>query len=78
MCPDLRKVESGHDVAYTDICDARKIIGNTVGMKPDDVIDRFWHLMTVDNILERSKYDEQGEEKYEVVELFRQIISLVN
>ncbi len=62
LCPDLIKVESGHDVAYTDICNARKIIGNTVGMKPDDVIYRFWPLMTADNILERSKYDEQGEE----------------
>ncbi|WP_284450068.1 AAA family ATPase [Spongiibacter tropicus] len=78
LCPDLIKAESGHDVAYTDICDAKKIIGNTVGMKPDDVIDRFWPLMTADKILACSKYGEQGEEKYEVVELSRKIISLLD
>lgn len=78
LCPELIKAESGNDVAYTDICDAKKIIGNTVGMKPDDVIDRFWPLMTADKILECSKYDEQGEEKYEVVELSRKIISLLD
>lgn len=78
LCPELIKAESGNDVAYTDICDAKKIIGNTVGMKPDDVIDRFWPLMTADKILDCSKYDEQGEEKYEVVELSRKIISLLD
>lgn len=77
LCPELIESESGQEVNYTDTCDAKKIIGNAVGMKPDDVIDRFWPLMTPEKIIERSKYDDAGEEKYELVELSQQIIALV-
>lgn len=77
LCPELIKVESGEEVTYTDTCDAKKIIGNAVGMKPDDVIDRFWPLMTAEKIVERSKYNDAGEEKYELIELSQKIIALV-
>src|SRR6185312_9419834 len=33
LCPDLILAETGMQVAFTDTCDAKKIIGNTVGMK---------------------------------------------
>lgn len=46
-------------------------------MKPDDVIDRFWPLMTAEKIIERSKYDDAGDKRYELVELSQQIIALV-
>lgn len=77
LCPELIESESGQEVNYTETCDAKKIIGNAVGMKPDDVIDRFWPLMTAEKIIERSKYDDAGDEKYELVELSQQIIALV-
>jgi len=77
LCPDLIKDESGHDVAFSDTCDAKKIIGNAVGMKPDDVIDRYWPLMTAEKILERSIYNEDGTDKYELVETSQRILSLV-
>jgi predicted ATP-dependent endonuclease of OLD family len=77
LCPELIKVESGKEVDYTATCDAKKIIGNAVGMKPDDVIDRFWPLMTADKIIAQSKYDDAGEEKCELIELSQQIIALV-
>ncbi len=76
LCPDLIKGESGKDVAYTDTCDAKKIIGNAVGMKPDDVIDRYWPLMSAEQLLERSRYDDSGREKFELVDLSEQIISM--
>ena len=78
LCPDLIKAESGQEVNYTDTCDAKKIIGNALGMKPDNVIDLFWPLMTAEKIIERSKYDDAGEEIYELVELSRRIIALVD
>lgn len=77
LCPDLIKAETGSDVAYTDTCDAKKIIGNAVRMKPDDVIDRFWPLMCADKIIDHSKYDDNGTEKTELIELAEKIIALV-
>ncbi len=78
LCPELIKVESGKEVTYTDTCDAKKIIGNAVGMKPDDVIDRFWPLMTADKMIAQSKYDDAGLEKVELVDLSNGILGLVD
>ena len=77
LCPDLIKKQSGKVVAYSETCDAKKIIGKAVGMKPDDVIERFWSLMTAEKMMEQSKYNDAGEEKYELVELSKQLISLL-
>lgn len=77
LCPELIKAETEKEVIYTDICDAKKIIGNAVGMKPDDVIDRFWPSMCADKIISCSKYEDNGTEKIELVELAEKIISLV-
>lgn len=77
LCPKLIASMSRQEVNYTDTCDAKKIIGNAIGMKPDDVIERFWPLMTAENIIEQSKYNDAGNERYELVELSQQIIALV-
>jgi len=77
LCPELIRVETNTEVTYTDTCDAKKIIGNAVGMKPDDVIDRFWPSMSAEQIISRSTYEENGVERTELVELTEKIISLV-
>lgn len=77
LCPNLIKAETNIEVEYTDTCDAKKIIGNAIRMKPDDVIDRFWPLMSADKIVERSIFNDNGEDKSELVELTEKIISLV-
>lgn len=78
LCPDLIKDMSGRDVNFTDTCDAKKIIGNTVGMKPDDVIDRFWPSMCSEKIISRSSYiDADGNQKAELIELSQKILALV-
>lgn len=78
LCPDLIKSISGKDVAYTETCDAKKIIGSTVKMKPDDVIDYFWPSMCAEKMINCSKYvDDSGEEKRELLELGENILALV-
>lgn len=77
LCPALIKAKSGKAVAYTETCDAKKIIGNAVGMKPDDVIDCFWPLMTAEKIIECSKYSDGKGVKSELVELSLGILKLV-
>ena len=77
LCADLIKEQSGAEVTFTDICDAKKIIGNAVGMKPDDVIDRFWPSMSATKIIEQSIYNDNGVEKSELVELTKKLTALV-
>ena len=77
LCPELIFTEAGVKVEFTDTCDAKKIIGTSVSMKPDDVIDRFWPSMTGDRIVERSKYVENGTERVELKDLVTQLLTLV-
>lgn len=77
LCPDMIFAEAGLRVAFTDTCDAKKIIGNAVGMKPDDVIDRFWPRMTAEQIIQRSLYRDGETEKSELKELVVRLMALV-
>lgn len=78
LCPDLIFAETGVTVSFTDTCDAKKIIGNAVRMKPDDVIDRFWPLMTAEKIIQRSLYETDGTERSELKEIIGRLIALAN
>lgn len=78
LCPDLIENETGINTDFTDACDAKKIIGNAVGMKPDDVIDRFWPKMTAEKMISCSSYTSDGEVKVELVELSASLLSLVD
>jgi len=77
LCPELIRVEANRAVTFTDTCDAKKIIGNAVGMKPDNVIDRFWPSMSAEKIISCSTFNEDGVERVELVELSENIIALV-
>lgn len=63
-------------MAFTDTCDAKKIIGQAVRVKADDVIDKFWPLMTAEQILRRSAYQDGAEMRSELKELIENILSL--
>ncbi len=76
LCPDLIYSETGKHVEFTDTCDAKKIIGNAIGMKPDDVIDKFWPRMTAEQIIQRSLYLDDGTEKSELKELVVRLAGL--
>ncbi|WP_223616407.1 AAA family ATPase [Pseudomonas sp. BF-B-30] len=78
ICPSLVKAQTGHSCNYTDTCDAKTIIGVGVGMKPDDVSDRFWPLMTAEQIIQRSLYRDGDEEKSELKELMDGLLSLAD
>lgn len=74
LCPSLILAEAGIIVTFTDTCDAKKIIGSKVGIKPDDVIDKYWPRMTAEQIIQRSLYREGGNEKSELKELVAQLM----
>lgn len=76
LCPELIFAQAGAQVAFTDTCDAKKIIGKAVGMKADDVLDRFWPFMSADQIIKQSLYQDGDVEKSELKELLTQLIKL--
>ncbi|MED5595502.1 ATP-dependent endonuclease [Janthinobacterium sp. P210006] len=76
LCPDMIFAQTGQRVIFTDICDAKKIIGNAVGMKPDDVIDRFWPSMTAEQIINCSLYNDGEADRCELTELFTRLRGL--
>ena len=77
LCPELIHQKTGITVAFTDTCDAKKIIGNGVGTNPDDVSDRFWPSMNAENIIAQSLYNDGASEKSELKELVENIFTLV-
>lgn len=76
LCSDLIFAEAGVRVAFSETCDAKKIIGNAVGMKPDEVINRFWPSMTADRIIQCSLYKNEGVERSELKEVMEHLIAL--
>jgi predicted ATP-dependent endonuclease of OLD family len=77
LCPDLIHQETGVEVAFTDTCDAKRIIGTALKMKPDDVIDKFWPRMTAEMIIQRSLYVDGGNERSELKDLIEGVLKLV-
>ncbi|MDO5897898.1 AAA family ATPase [Agrobacterium sp. Azo12] len=77
LCPDLINELTGVQVAYTATCDAKKIIGNAVAMKPDDVIERFWPHMTAEKIIVRSEFQIGGETRSEIQDVVKRLLELV-
>ncbi|NNA90447.1 AAA family ATPase [Pseudomonas brenneri] len=77
LCPDMINAKTGAQVAFTDTCDAKKIIGKAVGIKADDVIDKLWPLMTAEQILQRSTYRENDTDRAELKELLENLLKLV-
>ncbi|EEV5634340.1 OLD family endonuclease [Escherichia coli] len=76
LCPDLIEEITGVAVTFTDTCDAKKIIGRAVGMKPDNVLDKFWPQMTSERIISRSTYHDGTQERSELVEILSDIVSM--
>ncbi|MDU8113939.1 AAA family ATPase [Pseudomonas syringae pv. actinidiae] len=77
LCPAMIQAQTGVQVAFTDTCDAKKIIGKAVGIKADDVIDKLWPRMTADQILQRSKYRGHDADHSELKELLESLLKLV-
>lgn len=77
LCADMIRAESGIEVIFTDTCDAKKIIGVALGIKPDEVVDKLWPRMTAEQMVQRSRYVDNGNEGTELKELIEGMLSLV-
>ncbi|MFA5976912.1 MAG: AAA family ATPase [Pseudomonas sp.] len=64
------------NIAYTDTCDAKKIIATALTIRKDDVLERFWPRMTADQVKARSTYNENGVDIIEIKEILNAFASL--
>lgn len=65
-------------LTYTETCDAKQIIGDATQVRQSDIIDRFWVLMTPEQIRSVEEYtDIDGEKRYELTEAILTVLNLV-
>lgn len=77
--PALFKASHGIKIDYTDTCDAKKIIATALTVRKDDVLERFWPMMTAEQIKRSSKYcGDDGVDRYEIQEIIQTVSQLVN
>lgn len=63
---------------YSDMCDAKKIIGTATMTRVEQVIESFWTKMTAEQIREAEKFvDENGKERHEITEILTAVLGLV-
>ena len=74
-CLDL---EEEDDFSFSDIDDAKILIGKKKGTRKQNIIEDYWTKMTCEQIREVEKYIEDGQEKYEFTEMFNDFLSLVD
>lgn len=68
---------TGKDLEFDDFSDVKKIIAKASNVKPDDVTDVFWPQMDIDEMLKCSVYMDNDDERYEIIELIKGILSIV-
>ncbi|WP_336944629.1 AAA family ATPase [Asaia sp. HN010] len=73
ICTEMLFQKTDKRIAYTDTCDAKKIIGTALRINPNDVIDKYWPLMSADMIQNCSSYEENNSTHYEIKELIEEI-----
>lgn len=78
LCPNLIYDQTGVVVNFTDTCDVKKIVGKAVGIKADDLIDKLWPHMSAEQILARSMYRCDNEDRSELKELIENLLKLVD
>lgn len=78
ICPDMIFEQTGTRVVFTDTCDAKKLIGQALRVSANDVLDHLWPKMSANRILLRSTYRDGDQDKSEIQDLLRNILSLTD
>lgn len=62
---------------YSEKCDAKKIIGAALKVRPADVLERFWPKMTLEHIRQVEHFqDDDGNDRYELTEIIQSFLKL--
>lgn len=75
---DCLELDEGDDFSFTDIDDAKVLIGKKKCSRKTNILEDYWTKMTVEQIREVECYDDNGVEKYEFSEMFNDFLVLVD
>jgi len=71
-------VKVGGALAYGETDDAKRVIGIATVRRQEEVLERYWPLMTVEQIRAVERHlDEDNEERFEFTELLSEVLALV-
>ena len=86
-CTKKREIENYVDISVipdysgpqlTDTIDAKKAIADNSSIKKNEIIDKVWCSMTVEQIRDAEKYiDDDGNEHFEFTEIFEDFLTLL-
>jgi putative ATP-dependent endonuclease of OLD family len=74
---DVLNLPAGNTFTFTDTCDAKVLIAAQKNSRKQNVLEDYWTLMTVDQIREVEKHNDNGVEKYEFTEMFTDLLNIV-
>lgn len=75
---DVLNLPADSVFTFTDTCDAKVLIAAEKTSRKQNVLENYWTLMSTDQIREVEKYDDNGTEKFEFTEMFKDFLSLAN
>lgn len=64
-------------VTITDTSDAKKDIATAKQVRPTEVVERYWPLMTIDQIRQSEKYNDGANDRYELTEIISDFLTMV-
>jgi len=74
---DVLNLPSDSILNLTDTCDAKVLIAAEKTSRKQNVLENYWTLMSIEQIREVEKYDNNGTERYEFTEMFTDLLSIV-
>ena len=75
---DCLQLSDDSHCCYTDLDDAKTIICHEKGTRKADVLEKYWALMSAEQIRAAEKYTEDGIDRYEFTEMFQDFLSIVD
>ncbi|MEE4262095.1 MAG: AAA family ATPase [Desulfobacteraceae bacterium] len=75
---DCLQLPNDSQCFYTVNDDAKSIICHEKGTRKADVLEKYWVLMSAEQIRDAEKYTEDGIDRYEFTEMFQDFLSIVD
>lgn len=75
---DCLKLPEGSEFSFNETDDVKVLIHNEKGTRRSDVLETYWVSMSASQIREVERYSDEGTDKYEFTEMFKDFLSLVD
>lgn len=79
LLPDIinANLKPEDHITYGEVDDAKDVISKAIKLRASYVLEKFWPLMSPEQIRQSEKYVENGQERYEFSEMIKDFLTLV-